>query len=175
MIPRRLAILMRLTAHLQAITPANGYTNDMSDRVIRGRLVVGNDKAAPSRLPLLSILESPRPELSLFTAEWGSMRSDTWTLLLQGLVADDVLNPTDPAYVLAAEVEQHLSRLIAVRHETGAPRFPSEHLLGGLIASLDVAPPIVRPPEQGVALTAFFYLPIRLGIAGNIGQPFVSL
>lgn len=174
-IPLRLAILQRLSEHLEALTPANGYSCDLAGRVIRGRIVIGTEEAAGSKLPLLSILESPRPELALFTAEWGSMRSEHWTLLLQGLVRDDLRNPTDPAYVLAAEVEEHLARIIDVRAETGNPRYPNEHLLGGLITSLDIAPPVVRPPEHGVAATAFFYLPVRVGIAGKVGQPYVGL
>lgn len=174
-IPFRLAVLQRLTTHLEAITPVNGYENDLTGRVIRGRIVVGSEEASPSKLPLLSILESPRPEMSLFAGDWSERRHDQWTLLLQGLVKDDIYNPTDPAYWLAAEVEQHLARLVEVSTNTGKPRWQNEHLLGGLISSLDIAAPIVRPPEKDVATTAFFYLPIRVGIAVNMGQPFADV
>lgn len=173
--PYRLAILQRLTEHFEALTPVNGYTSDLTGRVIRGRIVIGTEEASGGKLPLLSILESPRPELATYTGEWGSMRSEYWTLLLQGLVRDDGRHPTDPAYILAAEVEEHLARIVDVRPETGKPKYPNEHLLGGLITGLDIAPPVVRPPEQGVAASAFFYLPVRVGIAGKIGQPYVGL
>lgn len=173
--PIRLAILKALTEHLENLTPANQYDHDLRGKVYRGRILLGAESTAGDKLPCLSILESPRPELSLFTGEWNAMRSDSWTLLLQGLVKDDVTNPTDPAYYLAAEVEMHMARLVAVRQETGKPKYPNEHLLGGLITGLDIAAPVVRPPEPGVANTAFFYLPVRLGIAGDLSQPYAAL
>lgn len=174
-IPKRLLILQRLTEHLECLVPANGYEHNLSGRVSRGRVVIGDEHVRTSTDPIISILESPRPDLASYTGEWGEMRKDNWTLLLQGLVRDDPLNPTDPAYRLVAEVELHLSRLVAARTETGKPLYPNEHLLGGVITSLEIAAPVVRPPEKGVSNTAFFYLPLRVGIAGNIGQPYADL
>jgi hypothetical protein len=39
-----------------------------------------------------------------------------------------------------------------------------------MITSVEIAPPVIRPPEAGVANNAFFYLAIRLGMAAKIGE-----
>lgn len=165
----RLNILIALTNHLKTLTPDLGYTNDLSESVFRGRTLFG---ANITNRPLVSIIEAPRPDFSVYTGEGQDFRRDVWTLLIQGLAEDDALNPTDPAYHLAYEVEQHLFRLIEVRSQTGAPRYPDIHLLGGLITSMEVAAPVVRPPEQNVSTSAFFFLPVRLGVAVEAGRPY---
>lgn len=170
-VPIRLAILQALTLHLEGITPANGYTSDLTKAVFRGRNLVGADL---KHRPALSILEAPRPDIAVFTGEWNDVRKDEWTLLIQGMAEDDKRNPSDPAYYLCAEVEQHLSRIIGVRPQTGRPLYPDVHLLGGLITSLEIAPPVVRPPEDRVSATAFFFLPLRVGVAGETGQPYTA-
>ena len=170
-IPLRLAILQALTKHLEGVTKAAGYSHDLAGSVYRGRNLVGADL---NRRPALAILEAPRPDIAVFTGEWSDMRADSWTLLLQGMADDDKRNPSDPAYYLCADVEQHLARLIAVRPETGGPRYPQEHLLGGLITSLEIAPPVVRPPEDKISQTAFFFLPLRVGVAGETGRPYTA-
>lgn len=169
--PIRLAILIALTEHLKTITPANGYTNDLSEAVFRGRNLLGADLR---ERPMVTILEAPRPDIAVYTGEWGDQRLDHWTLLVQGVADDDKKNPSDPAYYLCAEVEQHLTRIIDVRPETGSPRYPDIHLLGGLITDLQIAPPVVRPPEDRVSTSAFFFLPLRLGVAVGTGQPYTA-
>lgn len=170
-VPTRLAILIALTEHLERITPDNGYDVDLSGAVFRGRSLLGADLGVR---PALSILESPRPDIATYTGEWDSIRRDYWTLLIQGLAEDDKRNPSDNAYYLCAAVERHLGRIVAVRPETGAPRYPQEHLLGGLITSLEIAPPVVRPPEDRVSMSAFFFLPLRVGVAVETSRPYTG-
>lgn len=170
-VPLRLAILQALTAHLEGITPANGYTHNLANKVYRGRNLVGADLR---ERPALAILEAPRPDIAVYTGEWNDMRKDEWALLIQGMAEDDKRNPSDPAYYLCAEVEQHLSRIISTRQHTGRPCYPDVHMLGGLIVSLEIAPPVVRPPEDRVSTTAFFFLPLRIGVAGETGQPYTA-
>lgn len=170
---RRLAILIALTEHMKGLKPSNGYVNDLSQpgRVIRGRNLIGEE--ARSNGPLLSFLEAPRPDVASYAGSWEEMRKDAWTLLLQGIVEDDIENPTDPAHVLADEVERHLSRMIASK-SSGSPKYPEEFLLGGLITELQIAPPVVRPPEKGISAAAFFFLPVRVGVAVQTGAVFVA-
>lgn len=170
-IPIRLAILQALTAHLERITPGAGYQHDLSGKVFRGMNLIGADRRD---LPALSILEAPRPDIAIFAGDWSEMRYDQWTLLIQGMAQDDKRNPSDPAYYLCADVEQQLSRITATRPATGNPAYPQEHLLGGLITGLELAPPVVRPPEDKVSTTAFFFLPVRVGVAVDTGRPYTS-
>lgn len=176
-VPTRLAILQRLTSHLELLHPGTdpSYTFDLREKVFRGRHVLGDDVAEYESLPVVSILESPRPDLSIFTGEWDSVRKDYWTLLIQGIGQDDKLAPTDKLYHLTAQIEMHLARLVETRPETGGPRYPQEHLLGRLISGLEIAAPIVRPSEKGVSSKAFFYLPLRLQIAVDLSRPYASV
>lgn len=170
-VPHRLAILMALTEHLKGITPGNGYDHDLSQSVYRGRNILGADVR---ERPILSILEAPRPDIAIYTGEWEAWRAESWTLLIQGISRDDKYNPSDSAYYLCADVEKHLGRLVSVRSQTGSPAFPDEHLLGGLITGLQVAPPVVRPPEDRVSASAFFFLPLRIGVAVDTSRPYTS-
>lgn len=172
-VPNRLAILVALTDHLKAITPDNGYEFDLSQSVYRGRNLLGADVRGDN-LPLVSILESPRPDIAVYAAEEANWRWDQWTLLIQGLIDDDKRNPSDRAYYLCAAVEQHLARLSEVRRETGKPRYPDEYLLGGRVTGMEIAPPVVRPPEDRVSAAAFFFLPIRVGVAIETSHPYTG-
>lgn len=168
--PLRLSIIMALQEHLEGINKIDGYNYDLRGKVLRNRLLLGTELREDSPA-LVSIVESPRSDIAIFTGEWADMRKDQWTILIQGIVADDKTdNTVDDAYYLCEDVEKRLSRIIAVKTGRPGPEFPSEHLLGGKITSLEIAPPIVRPPEAQVSASAFFYLPVRLGIAAKIGS-----
>jgi hypothetical protein len=58
-----------------------------------------------------------------------------------------------------------------VDNEKGVPVFPGVYRLGGLIAKLTVAQPVVRPPEEGLSDTAFFFLPLRVGLKVDLRNP----
>lgn len=163
--PIRLQILKALTLHLEGINPDNGYTDDLRGVVFRGRNLLGaNDK---TKKPALSLIESPTPDIAMFTGEFDDYRRDNWTLLIMGLVADDPANPSDPAYIMADIVTKRLGRLTATK-SGGRDAYPDEFMLGGLISSLNIAPPIVRNPDDKVSSTAYFYLPIRVGVVDDL-------
>ncbi len=170
----QLDILKRLTTHLQGITPANGYEFDMADAVFRGRLLYGDD--AP--VPMISIVEHLQGDVTTATAgENGIAHIETWILLVQGWTKNDPENPTDETYQLKAAVEERLSHII-LQDNRGNPVYPDEYFLGlygqGVITDLTIGPGIVSPPRQGISEKAFFYLPLGIGLALNISQPFAS-
>lgn len=157
----RLEILKKLTDHLKTITPTNGYVSDLSAAVFRGRSLFSDDDP----IPMVSILESPRSEVSYSTADYEARRDD-FNLFLQGWAVDDINNPTDPAYLLAAEVEKCLTQLIATKNDnSGRPEFPDAYLLGNSVCKITFGPPIIRPPTEQVSSKAFFYLPVTLTLA----------
>lgn len=157
----RLTVLKKLTDHLKGITPANGYPGyNLSSSVFRGRTLFGENDP----VPLVSILEAPRPDQGKFAGEDNYQRKEDWSLVIQGWAHDDIANPTDPAYNLMDVVEMHLHRITAVDSSSGFEVYPNEYMLGRTISSLDVLPGIVRPPSAEVSAKAFFYLPVRVGL-----------
>lgn len=168
-VPHRLAVIMAMQKHLEGITPADGYDFDLRGKVYRNRILLGAE--VQTNPPALSIMEAPRADIAVYAGEDNTWRKDHLTLLIQGIVKDDkTSNTADQAYYLEDAVEQRLARLIAIRRETGRALFPDEHFLGGIITSVEIAPPVVRPPEAQVSATAFFYLAVRLGVAGEVGK-----
>lgn len=165
---KRLDVLKALTAHLEGINPDNGYKHDLRKKVYRGRTRFGAEKLG--NLPMLSILESKAPDFGMPADEENTVRLDEWILLVQGWAKDDPINPTDPAYLLAAEVEARLGMLV-VKDDTGEPIYPGVYRLGQKIAKLTLAQPVVRPPEEGLSDTSFFFLPIRVGIKTDLRNP----
>lgn len=161
---KRLEILERLSAHLEGIDGIDPYEHDLRGRVFRGRAVYG----AQDPVPLVSILEGKAADYGAFADENQTVRKDSWLLLIQGWVKDDTLNPTDPVYSLLADVELRLSDIIAMQN--GQQKYPGVYNLGGLISSLTIAAPVVRPPEDGVSSKAFFYLPVLVGLKSDLTQ-----
>ena len=160
--PKRLVILKALCAHIEAqVRVSNGFQHDLQGRVFRGRSVFGQDDP----LPMVSVLEAPRPDQDLVTAKNG-MQLDDWPLYFQGWAQDDPSNPTDPAYRLAADVKQALAMLIDRRPES-APYY----LLGDLILDLTISPGTVRPPDQ-LSSWAYFYLPVTVKLKESLTDPY---
>lgn len=169
LMPKRLRVIDSLTRALGTISVANGYTHDIIGGVWRGRTKFGEN----DQVPMLSILESPNPDIGLFAGVNSTSRKDNWTLYLQGWGSDDPLNPTDPAYYLAADVEKCLSRVMMVNSSNGRPAFPDIYLLGRTINGLELAPPVVRPPDE-LSTKAYFYLPVRIDVSINLVDPYCS-
>lgn len=173
-IPLRLVVLKRLTTLLEQINALdqNGVAYNLTGNVYRGRTEFGTE----TMLPALSILEAPAPALGNFAGEnGGEAMRDTWLLLIQGWATDDKLNPSDPAYYLAAATVQQLAKITATRSDgSGRPADPVNHLLGGIIDKLEVGPYVVRPLDNTSSSRAFFYLPIRMGIAQLLSEPYLS-
>jgi hypothetical protein len=167
--PKRLAVIQKLQALLAGISTANGDAYDLAGKVYYNRLLFGQDVTGTP--PALSIVEAPRSDVAFFAGEDGSNRSDKWTLMIQGIVADTKRDSDqDGAYYLVQDVERRLLRIIDVSRGSGMAKFPGDYMLGDMISGVEIAPPVVRPPEAGVSDHVFFYLPIRVGIAVEIGE-----
>ena len=170
MISKRLEILQALTSHLEAATYDPGGDDEtlLTDRVFRGRTVFGEEVTAP----FLVILERPRQILPQVGGGEGTRRKDEWQLLLQGFADDDRANPLDPAYQLLAAVELQLARLVSQKDNGGGPEHPTEYLLGRRVAGVTFEQAIVRPPDNDVSDTAYFYLPVTIRVATNMESPY---
>lgn len=173
--PKQLRVLKKLTAHLEGINPDNDdpatgapYEIDLRDRVFRGRSILPEKEAENA----ISILEFPRQDIYAPVGEHGAVRMESWSLMLQGWPIDDAANPSDPAYVLKAMVEMRLARIIAELPNGRGPAYPDEFMLGGDLASLIIAPGIVRPPEDAGSRLAMFYMPLVLGVRLNVADPY---
>jgi hypothetical protein len=166
---KRLTILKALTKHLEGIDGLDPYEHDLRLKVFRGINIFGTELGHEP--PMLSILEGKATDYGNFADEYQTVRLDSWLLLVQGWVKDDPLNPTDPAYGLLADVEMRLSDIVATKPSDGTPKYPGVYLLGGLISSLTLASPVVRPPEEGLSSKAFFYLPVLVGLKSDITKP----
>lgn len=164
--PIRLVVLKKLTEHLAGIASVDGYNYDLEGSVFRGRTIFGEDDP----LPMLSILEAPRAEGSLYGGDY-EVKRDKWQLLIQGWSEDDAENPTDNAYLLADDVEKRLGMIIAMRNDnSGRPLHgPTIYKLGNSIVDLEFGPSIIRPPIEQVSSKAFFYLPVTLSLASVVG------
>lgn len=170
-VPFRLQILKNLTDTLKSVRPANGYTFDLTNDVYRGRVWYSDDDP----LPLVSILEPPQAIEPNRTQADNSGRDGEWDVLIQGWVEDDKDNPTDPAYLLAAEVVKALAGE-KTRWRAGT-RTPDVFGLGAGfgnpngIEHMSIGAPVVRPADDTSA-RACFYLIVTFKIAEDISNPF---
>lgn len=173
-VPTRLLVLKRLTAIIET-TPVerNGEPGTLLGHVYRGRNILGEESAALTMLPVISLLEAPRPDNAFFAGD-RQASSEDWTLLLCGLCQDDKMNPNDKAYELHAAVQTVLSRIVTLKRN-GEPEFRDDYMLGELISSFSIEPPVVRPPEDKLSSKAFFFLPIRVGLAGDLSDPYTAV
>lgn len=175
MIPFRLKVLQSLTAALKEITPANGYESDLSDfadsagrfaeRVYRGRDVFG----ASDGLPFISILEDFRANPLDHASGGDTGAKSDWKLLIQGFVRDDPVHRTDPAYVLAADVQKALIKI----------RKDKYNILGlgetlPCVTGLKMEAPVVRPADGEVSSTSYFFLSLTLTLVEDVENPFVA-
>lgn len=178
---KQLRILKSLRALLEGINPteidpayelcgqpAENYDIDLRSKVFFGKTTIGTDVT----LPALSVLEAPTPVAALHGGEEGVLKYENWRLLLQGFARNDQANPTEPAYALKAQVEQRLSRVIAVKQRNGDPLFPEHYMLGSLIGGLTISQGVVRPPEEKISATAFFYIPLIVNMGTNAANPY---
>lgn len=186
---KRLRVLEKLTKLLEGINPGNSYTVpgeqgeppverpyplDLRGNVFRGRLTVTTEEAQDA----LSILENPRP---LDASEVGYdrlQRAGDWILLLQGWPRDNIKQPADPAYKLAALCEQRLARIAKI-DSRGDPAYKDDYLLGldteghQEIVSLSIGQSVVRPPADANSRLTMFYLPLVIRLATDPSEPFL--
>lgn len=170
----QLTILKALTAHLEEITPdhPNVYEFDLSESVYRGRLQFGSDDEGP----LVLIVEHLAADIAVDVAGLQNTESSqTWILLLQGWMKQSDVHPTDGVYNLKAAVELQLSRLIQMDGQ-GDPMYPDEFMLGlykKCITGISIGPGVVSvATREEAANKAFFYLPVGIGLATTIYEPF---
>ena len=179
--PKQLRVLKKLVAHIEGINPENDdphtgepYTRDLRGKVYRGRSLLTIKDAEDA----ISILEFPRQELYSPVGDHGLVRLHSWNLMVQGWPEDDPVNPSDPAYSLLAMVEMRLARLVAEAPQgRNGGLYPDEYMLGQHegeyeLASLIIAPGIVRPPEDAASRLAMFYMPLVLGVRLNVADPY---
>lgn len=169
---RQLDVLKRLTEHLRGITPENGFDFDLSESVFRGRLIFGDGDPNP----LVSIVEHLTADVSVAVAEENRvLRHENWVLLVQGWILYDPENPTDDAYQLKAAVEQRLAECIKT-DDQGRPAFPESYYLGLKtgVTGMTIGPGVVSVAiRQDASSRAFFYLPVGIGWASDISDPFL--
>lgn len=159
--PFRLRVLKALTTCLEGITPANGYTHDLSGKVFRGRDIFGEDDP----LPLVCILEAIEEKPQVPTPQAGVHSTGPWELQIQGFVQDDYYNPTDPAHHLMAEVKKRLVE------ERTRDRGNDILGMGGKVKDISISHGVVRPADE-VSAKAYFWLRISLGLVENLLDPY---
>lgn len=171
-IPKRLLIMKRLEALLLAAPiEIDGVEHDLAGKIVRGKSLIGDEVT----VPLLAILESPRPDFAQYAGEEKLTMFDNLTLLIQGRCTNDAVYPSDPAYWFSAAVIERLSWIEAEKKSSQMPLHPEHYKLGNIITSMEVAPPVVRPPEDKSSAWAFFYLVVRFGVAGDIANQYTQV
>jgi hypothetical protein len=173
-IPKRLYVLQTLSNVLQASYgyDKDGNPYDLTNRVFRGRSVFGADEV----VPMLSILESSTPDVPVYAGEAEAVYEPQWRIFLQGWAEDDKENPTDPAHWLMAAVESRLGLVTAKRDDgSNRPKDPAIYMLGKTVAGFSFGPGVVRPADDKISSRAFFYLPVRIALAGSVDDPYLSI
>lgn len=176
----KLRCLKAVTQAFKEITPANGYQLDLSDfdpgdgvataRVYRGRAWFGDEDP----VPLVSILEAvDDADLVSVPPVMATGGEYDWPLLVQGFVTDDHENPTDPAYVLLADLRQRLG-VERKRTAVGSRSRPDPFGLGtgtNRITAVNFGSGIVRPADD-VSAKAWVWLPVTLRIVEDSVDPY---
>lgn len=167
--PLRLKILKRLCEYLgQEIKVSNGYYTDLGDNdCFRGRIIFGDGDP----IPMLSLVETPNPIIQEQSSPVNSVSKGQYPLYVQGWVADDYKNPTDPAHYLLADVKRALSK-IRERPSDAQPGNFQAWNLDNLVSDIVIGQGIARPAEDMVSNKAFFWLDISLEIVENLDTPY---
>lgn len=175
MISKKTLILRRLTELLETIsyTSYNGDEIDLNGAVSRGRALYGDE----TPVTYIALLEKPRQLLGEGGGEQKTVYQGPWDILIQGFARDDSMHPLDPGYELLAHVEQKMARVIqeAPSGMRGG-MYPEDYFLGlkELINSFGFIMPIVRPPDNDVSNTAYFFMPVSIGLVTDMASPFTE-
>lgn len=159
--PIRLHIQRALTDRIRTVTPANGYQNDLSEAVFRGRQYFGNQDP----LPMVAILQAPQQDEPNKANSASARYLRSMNLLFQGFAVDDPDHPTDPAEVLMAEVVQCLS---GIPEEIA--KAPEMNWNG--VDQIEIGPGICRPPDQEISSVAYFWLQTKVWYVENSRSPY---
>lgn len=165
--PFRLAVQKALQASLEEISYDFGtQTVTLAGSVFRGRVVFGDDDP----LPMVSILEEPIAPDSDLEPSTGSGGSAPYQLMVQGFVADDPANPTDPAHYLLAAVKAKLAELRAASRESDRVfQFGSK---APTVTGIGFGGGVVRPADE-ISAKAYFWLRVTLDLAEDHQNPYV--
>lgn len=167
--PFRLRVLKALSASLEQITTANGYTHDMTGKVFRGRAFYGEGDP----IPLISILEPPLPIDQLRSPLGSGASSGEWDIMIQGFVMDDKENPTDPAHRLMADVRKALAQERKKRSaRNNEPRiFGLDPKSKHQVEDIFVGPGVVRPADE-ISAFAYFWLTMTIKLVEDLELPY---
>lgn len=161
---KRLTILKTLSSMLQEITEENGYENTVAS-VVRGQV---NISAAEVSLPFISLLE-PVDQNQIGEYKFGGdyiELNNKWTLFIKGWAKDDLLNPTDPAHSLLADVKKRLSTIMLEGHEDYCLLKSQK-----LITKIEVGSGVVSPTESKND-KAFFLLRVDISLSEDLVDPY---
>lgn len=168
--PRRLRIKRAICRALEEIQPGDGEyfwdlrPTDGERHVWRGRVIFGDD----TPLPAVTILEVPLQPDQRASSAANPARNGPWELLLQGFVADDLDNPTDPAEYLMADV---VARLAKAKREINQPRGTKGFLNMQYVTDIRIGQGVARPPDE-VSNKAYFWVPITLDVVEDMSNPY---
>lgn len=170
--PFRLRVMKAVSAAIKGITPANGFTHDLSDYVdadgiTRERVFRGRDLFGPSDgLPMISILEDFRAQPIKAQSPEGGNQRNAFPILIQGFVKDDADHPLDPAYMLEAEVRQVMAAANVRFNILGTgDRAPC-------VSDMVIGAPICRPADNEYSTVAYFFLSVTLTLSEDLTRPF---
>lgn len=156
----------RLIVQKELVTRLVAKMPELADALFRGRSMFGENDP----LPCGSLLEDPREFPVLQSNEGGGGHKSDWRLLLQGWVADDPANPTDPAHQLAADYQKALGEIRAeVRADLESALHPDRKI--NLVTAILIGAPIVRPPDE-FSSRAYCWLPLTLSLFEDPKRPF---
>lgn len=136
---KRLTILKAITTQLETVMVANGYQNNLTGKVFRGRADFGDE----TLWPFVGVFEV-RPDDNMNRAD-ESVQKDFWTLGIQGVIKADTIHPTDPAHHLLGDIRKALGQVL--KPDTPVSRNPL-HMFGGLIADMTVDGGVTFSPEE---------------------------
>jgi len=149
------------------VTTGNGRPFDLTELVFRGRIRYGHNEP----IPMVSIMQAPNIDIETVDVGKGRQRATDKTFLIQGWVADDFDNPTDPAHELLAEVKRALGYILDM---------DSEHYMlqsysnsgNGLVSNIGISSGLVRPPEASISDKAYFWLPVLVTLVEDLADPY---
>lgn len=165
--PFRLRVLKALTEHLKTVDGLQDGVDEHGrpqPHVYRGRDIFGENDL----LPIISILEAPEEQKQVDASSPRTTVQNHWRLIIQGFVQDDAENPTDTAYVMAAKVIESVAQVKQQRR----------NILGfgekkPCILDLQIGAPVVRPADNEVSSTSFFYFNVTLHMVEDWHDPFL--
>lgn len=150
----------------EKVTPANGCTNDLTDSSFFGRAVWGDSDP----IPLASLIEDPREQTTTGTVVAGKGHRVPWRLLLQGFVDDNPVSPTEPAYILSAELMTAVAEIAQENFDRDDSVLGSRRKVN-VIQQIGIGAPIVRPPDE-FSSKAYCWIPLTLDLFETPSAPF---